>query len=314
MNVFVIGGNGFIGSHVCRRFLSEGHHVTVFGPSMKVNLLEDIDQDVQRIEGDILDLQAIKQALQSTKAEVIIHLAAYGGTDGLAKGAQQAPKLALDVNIIGFHNVLESAREVGISRILWSGSTTVYGSAEQYQEERVNELSAMNPVGFYGATKVMDEFMSRYYRIEHGMDIIGIRLPLIYGPGRWYKGAGAAIVNLFEQAFSREEVVIQGVEDVIDWMYVKDVARVFVHASSTPRTLNEVYNVKSHTSTIREMVEIVKRQVPESNIRFQVVESPMVYPLICTRKMEEDLGFTPDYTVDRACKDYLDDIRRNRGD
>ena len=87
MNVFVIGGDGFIGSHVCRQFLGQGHQVTVFGPSMDVNLLKDIEHMVKRIEGDILDLNCITQAIKNAKAEVVIHLAAFGaGKDRFGQG------------------------------------------------------------------------------------------------------------------------------------------------------------------------------------------------------------------------------------
>ena len=215
---------------------------------------------------------------------------------------------------MGFYNVLESVKEAGVSKLLWSSSTTVYGPAQHYWEAKVNESSAMNPVTFYGSTKVMDELMARYYRSEHGMNVVGIRLPLIFGPGRWYKGAGAAIVDLFEQANSDQEIVIYGGSEEIDLMYVKDAARVFVQAALTNKSLTEVYNVKSDTTTIKAMVDTVNNIVPESNIRFEPLESITIYPLIDTTRVEEELGFIPEFTIDKACQDYLNEIRRNQSD
>ncbi|EKN63453.1 NAD(P)-dependent oxidoreductase [Schinkia azotoformans] len=314
MNIFIIGGDGFVGSHITREFVENNHNVTLFGLKLNENLIEDIQDRITTLEGDILEYDNLAVALNENQTDVLVHLAAYGaGKDGLAKSAQDNPKKAIDVNINGFYNVLESAKEAGVKRVLWSGSSTVYAPANWYSDKLVDEKSARNPETFYGSTKVMDELMTKYYRNQYGLEVVSIRLPLVYGPGRWYKGAGGALVDMFENSHSKEEVLIKGGPELVDLMYVKDVSDLFYQLAITEKKLSEIYNVKSHTTTLEEMVNIVKNYMPNYKLSFNITDSgATVYPLMDTSKIENELNYTPKYSVKEACEDYLDTLRRKQ--
>nr|WP_285890442.1 NAD(P)-dependent oxidoreductase [Halalkalibacter oceani] len=308
--MFIIGGEGFIGSHICRRFLGNGHHVTVYGPRFEENLLSDIERAIQKVEGDILDFSSLQKAMEASQADVVIHLAAYGqGKDGVAKSAQRSPQKAIEVNITGFHHVVVAAKTAGIKRMVWSGSTTVFGFDEDYKVPTVPEDVRLNPATFYGLTKVMNEAMTRYY-CQDGIEICGLRLPLVYGPGRWYKGAGSTLVDIFERAYSPEVIEISGGDELIDLMYVKDVAKAFYEVAVTKAQISEVYNVKSHTTSMKEIVEIVKEIVPESQLHLKKTESSSLYPLVDCTKIEQEIGFVPDYSIEEACRDYLSEVNK----
>ncbi|MDR7238080.1 NAD-dependent epimerase/dehydratase family protein [Neobacillus drentensis] len=312
MNVLIIGGDGFVGSHITREFVEKGHNVTLFGLKLNENLIDDLQGNITFIEGNIMDYISLVNALGNNKTDIIIHLAAFGaGKDGLAKSAQENPKMALDVNILGFYNVLEAGKNAGVKRLLWSGSSTVYAPSNCYDEGLVNEQSARNPVTFYGSTKVMDELMTTFYRNQYGMEVCSLRLPLVYGPGRWYKGAGGAFVDMFENCHSRDEVVIKGGTELVDLMYVKDVSGLFYQLAVTKEKLSEIYNVKSHTTSVSEMVDFVKNCLPEYQLTLEITETgATVYPLMDTSKIEKEIGYFPKYTVIEACEDYLDALRR----
>jgi nucleoside-diphosphate-sugar epimerase len=311
MNVFVIGGAGFIGSHICRKFVKSGHQVTVFGPPLEAELLADINQDIHRVDGDVLDPPSLFKGLLDSKADVVIHLAAYGvGKDGVAKSAQHSPKKALDVNVTGFYHVVEAAAIAGVSKLLWSSSTTVFGPAESYPDKYLKENAAVSPTTFYGSTKVMNELMTRYYRKERNLDIAGIRLPLVYGPGRWYKGAAGSLVDIFEGATTGNKVVVKAGPELFDLMYIKDVADVFYHLAVTDQPLSETYHVKSHTTSFHEIVEVVRALMPESRLQVETAASPMVYPLVDVSHVEQQMGYTPCHSsVQDACQDYLNELQ-----
>ena len=309
MNVVVIGGDGFVGSHIARKFVRENARVVVFGAKVDQNLLADVETQIIREEGDITDWSTVMSALLSHRPDVAIHLAAFGaGKDGLAKSAQHSPKKALDVNINGFYNVLEACRLAGVKRVLWSGSSTVFGGAEEYGEEPVKEEAARNPSLFYGATKAFAEMMSRYFRDVHQMEISCLRLPLLYGPGKWYKGAGAALADIFEGAFRDGETVVLCGPEQLDLMYVKDVAELFYHAAVHDGKLEETYNIVGHTHSIAEMAEYIKQLVPRYPVRLDVRRPAVVYPLMDAAKMRAELGFVPKYTMEAACKDYIQEL------
>jgi nucleoside-diphosphate-sugar epimerase len=312
MNVFIIGGDGFVGSHITREFVEKGHNVTLFGLRLNENLISDLQENITFIEGNIMEYISLANALETNRTDIIIHLAAFGaGKDGLAKSAQENPKMALDVNILGFYNVLEAGNNAGVKRVLWSGSSTVYAPSELYDEGLVNEHSARNPETFYGSTKVMDELMTAFYRKQFGMEVCSLRLPLVYGPGRWYKGAGGAFVEMFENCHSRDEVVITGGSELVDLMYVKDVSSLFYQLTTTKNKLSEIYNVKSHTTSVSEMVDIVKKCIPEYQLTLEITNTgATVYPLMDTSKIEKEMNYFPKYSVKAACEDYLEALRR----
>lgn len=305
MNVLVIGGTGFIGSNICKRFVQEGHRVTVFGPDMQTNMLNEIKDEIAYRQGDILDPMSLFGAFLDVKPDVVINLAAFGaGAKGLAKSANEWPRKALEVNIIGFHNVVETARMLKVPKLIWSSSSTVYGPYKLYSG-KVNEMSAVHPVTFYGSTKVMEELISKFYRNQFDMEISGVRLPLVYGPGRWYKGAGAAIVDLFEGGLN---TVIYGGEEQMDLMYVKDVAKLFLEMAITTRPLSDIYNVKSHQTSLQELIETVRSLSPKRQIEWKKTKSPVIYPIMDTTKIEDELGFYPSFSVEKACRDYLNEV------
>jgi len=309
MNVFVIGGDGYLGAHICRKFVREGHRVTVFGPVMQEPAAQDLAAEVQRMEGDITDAPSLYQAMMKAKPDRVIHLAAFGaGKDGLAKSAQRSPKKAIDVNITGFYHVLEAVGTLEIPRMIWSGSTTVFGHAKDYPEERVKEDAKVSPTTIYGSTKMMNELMARIYREQYGLDIVCLRLPLIYGPGKWYKGAAAAIVDLFEQSVSEQETIIRCGNEPLDLMYVEDMADAFHLAAVAEGKPDDVYHVVSHTASVPELAKIVKRLIPGYRLKLAIGESAMIYPLIDASKIEKDLGFVPRYSVEDASKHYLEHV------
>lgn len=312
MNVFIIGGDGFVGSHITREFVEKGHNVTIFGLKLDENLIDDVQGRITFIKGDIIEYLSLVNALDENRTDVLIHLAAFGaGKDGLAKSAQDNPKKALDVNIIGFCNVLEAAKHAGVKRVLWSGSSTVYAPANWYQEGLVDEKSSRNPETFYGSTKVMDELMTTFYRNQYGMEVTSIRLPLVYGPGRWYKGAGGAFVDMFENCNSSDEVIVNGGRELVDLMYVKDVSSLFYQLSTTEEKLSDIYNVKSHTSSVKDMVNIIINYIPDYQLKLEITDNgTTVYPLMDTSRIESEINYIPKYSVKDACEDYLDTLRR----
>lgn len=311
MNVFIIGGDGYIGAHICKKFVRLGHAVTVFGPPMHEGLLEEIQTEIVRMEGDMQNPHQLFEALLTAKPAIIVHLAAFGsGKDGLTKSANDFPKQALDVNVMGFYNVLESARVLGIPRIVWSSSGVVYGFQDQYSDLYVNERDVVLPSTFYGSTKVMNELTARYYRNQYGMEITGLRLPLILGPGKWYRGAAASITSIFEQCSSSGEVTTQAIGERLDLMYVKDVAELFYHVSLTDKPLSDIYNVSGYSASVQEMADHVMQLVPGYRVSVKTQSSDSVYPLMDASRIQRELGYVPGYSGYEVCKDYLKELGR----
>ncbi|MEI8311706.1 MAG: SDR family NAD(P)-dependent oxidoreductase, partial [Verrucomicrobiota bacterium] len=132
MNILVTGGAGFIGSHICRRLLSDGHAVTLiddfndyYDPAIKRGNVAALGGAAKVVEGDIRDRGQIQQLFAEGKFETVIHIAARAGVRPSVKD----PQLYIDTNITGTHHLLEASRQNAVKRFIFASSSSVYGLA-----------------------------------------------------------------------------------------------------------------------------------------------------------------------------------------
>ncbi len=311
MRVLVTGGTGYIGAHLIKLLLESGNEPIGFGPLFEENILLKGISSENLIEGDILNKKQLEETVNHLKPAAIIHLAAYGsGFDGLLKSAMSFPEKALEVNLLGFYNVLKTAFECNVQRLIWSSSSTVYGNAKMYDNKKVDESVVTKPCTFYGLTKAMSEQMASYFARCHGLSLVGLRLPLIFGPHKWYKGAGSSIVDVFENNASDQEVIIKESDRPFDLMYVKDAVKMLYLLASEPGEKAELYNVKSYAVTFMELIDTVKSIKPDYNLRFEnlICNDAVVYPLMDTTRINKDLPDASFYSFREACSDYLAEL------
>jgi len=301
MNILVTGGDGFIGSHISRMLVKNHHKVSVFTIKYERNLLTDIEDEIQIYEGNITDKDRIKEVIEKEMPEVIIHLAAFGiGDYGVAKSVELDPETAFSVNVTGTYYLYELAVENNVKQMIVSGSTTVYPTKDKINLETIDESVSLAASNLYGLTKQMVEKIADYFSMHHQLPTWSLRLPLVYGPGRWYRGAGGFLVDMIVSAYNGHTETIKGNEDPIDLMYVKDIAYLIEDILDNSLESTGVVNVKSHTTTIPEMVQIINRLVEEDLLNFQRSNYMPSYPLIMTDFADEALSFKSRYTVEEA--------------
>lgn len=184
-SIFVTGGAGFIGSHLCEALLSRGASVTAYD-----NFDSFYDPAVKRrnvsgclgharyrlVEGDIRDLSAIERALVDSRPEIIVHLAARAGV----RPSIEDPILYQAVNMHGTTVILECARKLGIRRFIFGSSSSVYGNNAKVP---FSEADAVNhPISPYAATKRSGELLCHTYHHLYGMNVTCLRFFTVYGP------------------------------------------------------------------------------------------------------------------------------------
>ena len=184
MRTMITGGMGFVGLALIRELLDAGHEAVIFDmmPSLPGEAAE-LAGTVKIIAGNMLELPTM-EVLKKEKIETVIHLAALRNND-----SQNNPYSAFRVNVEGMLNVLEAARLTGTRRVVYASSVAVNGPPEFYEKlgldiSRLAEEAPTKPSNVYGATKVFNEEMGRQYNIRYALDTIGVRLAIIYGPGK----------------------------------------------------------------------------------------------------------------------------------
>jgi nucleoside-diphosphate-sugar epimerase len=312
--VFVIGGTGFIGSHAVRACVDAGHDVWVGAGTMRPGLLDGVRDRIQVVPGDLLHWSELLAGLRQCRPEVVVNCAAFGaGGAGLMLSAQRSPARAVELNVGGFTNLLEMLRLLEIPRLVWTGSSVVFGPAALYGNAPVDEEVISAPTTVYGATKVLAEFLMRHYRDEYGLEAVALRLPLVYGPGRWYVGQGGALHDLFAAAARRQQVTLHAPRSPMDLMYAADAGLAVAACVGAPALPHDRYHVVSHRSTIADLARQLTRLDPALRLTVEPVAGGPDLPAMSTARIERDLDFRPAYDEAAACADFLRWLRDHEG-
>ncbi|MDA3949125.1 MAG: UDP-glucose 4-epimerase GalE [Spirochaeta sp.] len=165
MNVLVVGGAGYIGSHVVRALLDASHTVRVYD-NLSSGLRRNLQPEAEFVHGDIGDALALRSAMRGIDA--IVHLAAFKA----AGESMIAPEKYSINNISGTINLLNAAADMDVHRIVFSSSAAVYGEPEYLP---VDETHPTNPTNYYGFTKLEIERIMAWYDSLRGIRFAALR-------------------------------------------------------------------------------------------------------------------------------------------
>ena len=288
--IAVIGGAGFVGSHIVDHLLrTDVAEVVVldnFTRGSLRNVSEAIeDQRVKVVEGSILDRGVLADAVSG--CDYVIHLAALWLYECVNE-----PRKALEVNVEGTFNVIEAAHLAGVKKVIYSSSASVYGNALLTP---MTEEHPFNNRTMYGATKIAGEQFLRAWYEQHKLNYVGLRYMNIYGPRMDDKGVYVSVImkTLDRIDEGLPPVIFGDGSQVFDFIHVDDVARANVLALTAPAT-DEFYNIGMGVPTsIRELVNHLlvitgSDMQPEYRPNEQMF---VTHRLGSTDKAERDLGF-----------------------
>jgi nucleoside-diphosphate-sugar epimerase len=305
--ILVVGGRGFVGSHVMRALVETGIRPVAFGPPMTEDRLPDISGRYDEVIGSIEDRQGLEFALKEVRPGAVVSCAGHSvGRLGLMHSGEVEPDTAMAVNVLGLDKLLDAARGAGVDRVVWTSSTAVYGPASAYGRQPVNEDDAAAPTTFYGLTKVLAEEVARYHA-RHGLHVVGLRLPLILGAGLWYRGAAGALLDLFSAARQGHPARIAFHDSPIDLMHVADAAEAVVTVLRHPGPLEPIYNLEGFRTRLTDLVREVGRLRP--GVRIEVALSPpsVLFPLIEGSRFRSATGFAPIHDLAMFVRAMLED-------
>lgn len=226
MKCLVLGGGGFMGSHLSKALLEQGHAVRIFErPNLRpVQVLPD-GKDLEWVEGDFLNEEDMIRAVAG--CPIIFHLI----STTLPKSSNDNPVYDVESNLVGTLYMLEAARKAGVRKVLFASSGgTVYGIPK---EVPIKESHPTDPVCSYGIGKLAIEKYLHLYHALHGLDYCVLRIGNPYGEGQRATAAQGAVAVFLNKALHGEVIEIWGDGTVCrDFIYVGDVARAFLKAMS----------------------------------------------------------------------------------
>ncbi len=301
-SVLVIGGAGFIGSHVVAELLrTDVDRVVVFDNftrgkySHLVEALADPRCEIFVDGGDIRDVDVLGAAV--AQADGVIHLAAMW-----LLHCKDYPRTAFDVNIQGTFNVLEACVNNNVERLIYSSSASVYGDAVEVPMTEDHPFMNRN---FYGATKIAGEAMCRAFHDRYGLSYVGLRYMNVYGPHQDQTAAYTGVIPIMLNKIDAGEApVINGDgSQAYDFITVQDAARANVLALQSD-VKDEFYNVGTGVQTsIKELCDLIL-DLRESDL--EVSYHP--YSVEDARRLVQNRIGSPDKAARDIGFSYVDDL------
>jgi UDP-glucose 4-epimerase len=303
--ILVIGGAGFVGSHVVDQLTKEPVREIVvldnFVRGTRHNLEPATsDKRVQIVDGSITDRELLRELMQGT--DYVFHFAALW----LFECVHQ-PRSALEVNVGGTFNVIEAAQQAGVKKVIYSSSASVYGDA---LFTPMTEDHPFNNRTMYGATKIAGEQFFRSSYEQHKLDYVGLRYMNIYGPRMDYKGTYVSVImKVLDRIDQGQPPIIFGDgTQAYDFVHVDDVARANILALKSEAT-DEFFNVGMGVKT--SIDELVARliEITGTNVRpeYRPQEQMFVTHRVgSTEKAERMLDFRARITLDEGLRSVVE--------
>lgn len=316
--VLVTGGAGYIGSHLVRKLLQRGYQVRVldkflYGEHGIAELRGDSNLDLRY--GDICNIRDVVQAVKGVRA--VVALAALVGD----AACDLDPQEALTTNFEATRCLLESCREVGVGRVVFASSCSVYGANGN---DLLTEGSHLNPVSLYARTRIMSEELLLQ---EHGrVEVVILRLSTVCGLSPRMR-FDLMVNTITARASVEGRIRVVGANQWRPHIHVQDAAEAFLRAVEAPSDVaaGEIFNVGAETQnfTVGEIANKVVQQIPGTIVEyFDRIEDRRSYRVAFDR-IRTKLGFVPARTVDDAIhevrtvlqtgevRDYGDEVYHN---
>jgi len=236
--VLVTGAGGFIGSHLTERLAELNAkvralvHYNALGSSGWLDASPWRDK-IEVFAGDICDRDSVRTAMQGT--EVVFHLAALIAIPY----SYRAPDSYVRTNVVGTLNVLQSARELGIGRVVHTSTSEVYGTARYVPIDEAHPLQGQSP---YSASKIGADKMAEAFHLSFGLPVVTVRPFNTFGPRQ---SARAVIPTIITQALKGNTVRLGSLHPTRDLNFVANTVDGFLLAASTPEAVGRTINLGS---------------------------------------------------------------------
>lgn len=324
--ILITGSAGFIGSHLSKRLLQEGHQVIgidnlndYYDPQLKEDRLEQINNDnFTFIRTGLEDLATINQTFERFNPEIVINLAAQAGV----RYSLENPHAYINSNVVGFTNILEACRHNKVEHLIYASSSSVYGANESKPFSTSDNID--HPLSLYAATKKSNELFAHTYSHLYGLPTTGLRFFTVYGP--W--GRPDMALFLFTKAIVNDEPidVFNHGNMMRDFTYVDDIVESITRLTKRPAQPNpnwsgvdpdpgssyapyKVYNIGNNSPVrLMDFIEAIESKLgktaKKNYLPLQAGDVPETYANV--EDLYRDIDFQPQTTIQDGVNKFID--------
>jgi nucleoside-diphosphate-sugar epimerase len=231
----VTGGAGFIGSHLCEELLRRGHRVRV-ADDLSTGKRSNLAKGVEFVEGDLADLEAARRVVDG--CEYVLHQAAIPSVPRSVKDPFTSHRANVDATV----NVLIAARDAGVKRLVFAGSSSAYGDTPTLPKREDMPNAPLSP---YALQKVIGEQYLQMFTRLYGLETVTIRYFNVFGPRQDPSSPYSGVISVFAAALldARSPNIYGDGEQTRDFTYVANVVDGVLRACEAPGVSGEIINV-----------------------------------------------------------------------
>jgi UDP-glucose 4-epimerase len=306
LRCLVLGGCGFLGSHLVDGLLDSDYEVAVFD---KVNVdtknIEHSLTKVDLIKGDFANRNDLERAIKGV--DCVFH---FIGTT-LPESSTQNPVYDIETNVISSISLLEFAKSANVKKVIFASSGgTIYGIPRKIP---IPEGHPTNPICAYGISKLMIEKYLHLYFNLYGLDYVSLRFSNAYGERQDPNSSQGAVAVFLGKIIKGDPIDIWGDGEVVrDYIYVKDIVDACLKAAELKQTKCHTFNIGSGNGvSLNSLIQIIKnvtgKDVKVKYTKGRKIDVPTnVLDVSLARKV---LGWEPRIGIEAGIKRVLSDFR-----
>lgn len=309
--ILVTGAGGFIGSHLAEELTRQGAHVRAL---VHYNALgrhgwldhSPLHGQMEIIAGDICDRDSVRQAMTGT--EIVFHLAALIAIPY----SYHAPASYVRTNIEGTLNILQTARDFGIQRVLHTSTSEVYGTARHVPIEEDHPLQGQSP---YSASKIGADKMAEAFHLSFNLPVVTVRPFNTFGPRQ---SARAVIPTIITQCLTGQTVRLGSLTPTRDMNFVANTVEGYLLAAEAPGAIGQTINLGSNREiSIGDLAQLIAKivgkpiQLETAQERVRPENSEVERLLASNACAEKVLGWKPRVSLEDGLQITVDWIREN---
>ncbi|MBO1222043.1 NAD-dependent epimerase [Staphylococcus nepalensis] len=326
MKILITGVAGFIGSHLAKKLINQGHHVIgidsindYYSVSLKKDRLESIGKEnFSFYKLKLENYDGLSKVFKDEEPGVVVNLAAQAGV----RYSIENPRAYIDSNIVGFMNILECCRHFNIQNLIYASSSSVYGANTSKPFSTSDNID--HPLSLYAATKKSNELMAHTYSHLYNLPTTGLRFFTVYGP--W--GRPDMALFKFTKAIVNNEVidVYNHGNMMRDFTYVDDIVEAISRLVKKPASPNrewsgtnpnpsssyapyKVYNIGNNSPVrLMEFVEAIEnklgKEAKKNYMDLQPGDVPETYANV--DDLYRDIDFKPETKIQDGVNKFVD--------